>query len=152
MNMAGEIQRLMDASHKADDIVKFDRMLRLLPLCGALARHPQHLEMIVAGGKCSLASVILKLVVYAMSPAICRCLADSCAELKGRSTLQEEIHAFADDQPNAFTILRRVSVLFFDIPSHVKSLRPASCAPTFMLTNVIFLTDLRCPTRVRDPR
>jgi hypothetical protein len=108
--MADEIQRVMDAGHKVDEIVKFDRILRLLPLCGALARHPQHLELIVAGGKCSLASTLLKLVVYAMPPAICRRLSDSYAELKGCSTLQEEIHAFADALPDAFTILRRISV------------------------------------------
>jgi hypothetical protein len=144
--MAGEIQRVMDAGHKVDEIVKFDRILRLLPLCGALARHPQHLELIVAGGKCSLASTLLKLVVYAMPPAVCRRLSDSYAELRGCSTLQEEIHAFADALPDAFTILRRVSPLFTKVSPNPQPLRPfaATCKFTQMFFSQISVAQRAC--------
>ena len=107
--MADELRRVMDSANKTDDISKFDRILRLLPLCGALARHPANLELMVAGGKGSLAVAILKVVVHALPPAVCRSLTDASVDLKGCSTLQEELHAFADSHPDATVFLRRVS-------------------------------------------
>ncbi len=102
------MQRVLDAGNKMDDVSKCDRLLRLLPLSGALARHPQNLELIVAGGRGSLASTLFRVVVHTLSPTICRNLSDASADLKGCSTLQEELHALTDAHPSAITFLRRV--------------------------------------------
>jgi hypothetical protein len=112
----------MDASNKTDDINKFDRLLRLLPLCGALARHPQNLDLICAGGKCSLVSAIFKVIGYALSPADCRIITEASVELKGCNSLQDEIHTLADGHLNATMFLRKVSHLFRCFRSSIVSL------------------------------
>jgi hypothetical protein len=109
ISRADELQRVMDSSNRADGINKFDRLLRLLPLCGALARHPQNLEMIFAGGKCSLVSAIFKVIGYALPPADCCSIAEASMELKGCNSLQDEMHAFAEGHPNAIMFLRKVN-------------------------------------------
>jgi hypothetical protein len=109
--MSDEMLRVMDAGNKSDDISKFDRLLRLLPLCGALARHRQNLELIVAGGRCSLAAAVLNVVVYALPPAVCSIAAAACVDLKGCSSLQEEMYSLTDVHPCAVLLLRRVSFI-----------------------------------------
>lgn len=106
--MADEMQRLIEASNKTDDISKCDRLLRVLPMCLALARHPNNLELMVAGGKSGLASTIFRVIVYAMPPTVCRTLSEASTGLKGCCTLLEEIHALTDALPSAITLLRRV--------------------------------------------
>ena len=91
--MADELRRVMNGGNKTDDIDKFDRILRLLPLCGALARHPSNLQLMVAGGKGSLAISILKVIVYSLPPSVCRSFTDASLDLKSCSSLQEEVQA-----------------------------------------------------------
>jgi hypothetical protein len=113
------MQRVMTASNKMDEISKFDRLLRLVTLCGALARHPQNLEMICAGGKCSLVSAVFKVIGFALPPADCRSISEASTEMKGCSSLQDELHALADGHPNATMILRKASHLshFCSVPT-----------------------------------
>jgi hypothetical protein len=106
--MADEMQRLIDASNKADDISKCDRLLRVLPMCLALARHPNNLELMVAGGRNSLASTIFRVIVYAMPPTVCCSLSEASPGLKSCTTLLEEIHTLTEALPSAITLLRRV--------------------------------------------
>lgn len=106
--MADEMQRLIDASNRTDDISKCDRLLRVLPMCLALARHPNNLELMVAGGRNSLASTIFRVIVYAMPPTVCRSLSEASTGLKGCGTLLEEMHSLTDALPSAITLLRRV--------------------------------------------
>lgn len=108
MSMADEMQRVIDTSNRTDDVTKCDRLLRILPLCGALARHPHNLELVVAGGNGSLASTLFRVFMHALPPRVCRQLTDASIDLKGCSSLQEEIHALTDAHPSAITFLRRV--------------------------------------------
>ena len=102
------MQRVIDAGNKTDDGTKCDRLLRILPLCGALARHPHNLELVVAGGNGSLACTVFRVIMHALPPRVCRHLTDAAVELKGCSSLQEEIRALTDAHPSATSFLRRV--------------------------------------------
>ena len=141
------MQRVMTASNKMDEISKFDRLLRLVTLCGALARHPQNLEMICAGGKCSLVSAVFKVIGFALPPADCRSISEASTEMKGCSSLQDELHALADGHPNATMILRKASHLphFCSVPTSLLFSVTSFAAQTFC-------ADFRCPARLRDTR